>query len=126
MKGILGLILIIISAISFVISENRDNDFFWCDRPYRVVERHESQHTYKGHAVPEYYLTVKYNDQPTTLTCFGVYGSEYFLQKEGTTHVSRINNFEWPAYVELVLVIIGCVLLSIYMANLTFNNPPYA
>lgn len=115
-NGIIGLILLVFGFALFLLSVETKSDIFWHNKSYVVIEHNQSQHEYKGRAIPEYYLTVKYEDNSTS--CFEVSGSSYFLHKDGSSGNSRIENYKFVPGLSIIIMIIGIVMGCVYLVDL--------
>lgn len=116
MKGIIGLVLIIIGFVSLFWT---GNDLLFHTRTYTLISKHQSEHKYKGNYHPDYYITVRYDDDTKFNWTKSVGGASYFSMTEG----SRYNERE-PKNNTLLLCLVfgsmlaGAILLAIYMTNL--------
>lgn len=119
MKELIGLILIISGLVLLTRVDDKDNDFYWYDRTYTVLEKNQSEHIYKGQSNPDYYLTVSYNDDQEFNWTKSVSGSTYFSQKIGHSYKIRDTkpSYEIGHWIVFVVMGIGVFVLSYGLAH---------
>lgn len=107
--------------VHFEIVNNRDNSTFWYTRTYTVIEKNQSEHQYKGSWKPDYYVTVKYEDEPNTLYTEYFNGAKYYNVKEGQSYTKRdiVNERKYNRanWITLGIAFVGIVMMSIAVAN---------
>lgn len=104
MKGIIGLVLIIIGLGLMIWSCNKDNDLFYYNRPYTLIKKHQSEHLYKGKYKPDYYFTVSYDDKEYNWTK-SVQGTVYFSRYENGRYFER--DIKPHSYIICVFWLVG-------------------
>jgi len=114
MKAWIGLIVIIFSFWVMIWGGNRDNDYTWYTRKYTVIEKNQGEHRYKGNYYDDYYLTLKYDDDPTHLWVKGVRGETYFAVKVNSRYLERDEKHEAFIILSFMLLFVAGVALLIW------------
>ncbi len=115
------LIIVGFFFVHFGVLNNENNDQFWRDRKYTLIEKHPGAHEYKGKVVEDHYVTIQYSDEPNTLWTREVSGASYYSMDEGKTYSERGPKDEKLLNrLNLALIAIGffgIVIMSIGIAN---------
>ena len=119
MKGIIGLALIVIGFGLLIWGVNEKNDLFHYTRTYTLITKHQSEHSYKGSYHPDYYITVRYDDDSQFNWTKSVGGASYFSMTEGRKYEEREenNNFTVLIFVMFGIFIVGAGFLNAYMTD---------
>ncbi len=119
MKGIIGLAFIVIGFGLLIWGGNEKNDFFHHTRTYTLITKHQSEHSYKGKYHPDYYITVKYDDDNQFNWTKSVGGASYFSMTEGCRYEERADNKSITILFLLVVgfMLVGSIFLSIFMTD---------
>lgn len=117
-----GFLLIVgVFVCIFGVLENKNNDDFWKDRTYTLVEKHMGAHEYKGRVLSDHYVTIQYSDEPNTLWTREESGADYYSMKEGRTYTERGPKDEKlmnKLFLGLMLLgFAGVIFLSVSLAN---------
>ena len=119
MKGIIGLVLIILGFVVMVWSNDRDNKLFWYDRPYTVLKRHQSEHMYKGTYRPDYYQEIRYDDDKNFTWTRKIDGSTYFSQEINSRYIAKDTTklFDKIIWVCFALWLSGAMVLASHFTS---------
>lgn len=116
-----GTIMIILTLPFLLLIENKSSDLFWYDREFKVIEKYEGFHVYKGRPVSDYYLKVNYVDDEKINWIESVSGSEYFSYDVGGTYIKRCikdrNLYDTIGIIGFPILFLGVLILSIGLSE---------
>ena len=111
-----GLGLIVFFFLFLVFMQIRSFDLFWYDREFKVIEKHQGGHEYKGRSVFDYYIEVSYVDDKESNWVEEVSGNKFFAYDVGSSYTKRdirdesmYNKLHW---ITIFFILVGCVFFS--------------
>jgi hypothetical protein len=120
MKGIIGFVLIVIGFSLLYWVSDKDNKLFFYTRTYTLITKHQSEHYYKGNYRPDYYITVKYDDDSNFYWTKSIGGASYFSMTEGRRYEEKAET-QRVSLVFLILCgffLVGSTFLAIFMVDI--------
>lgn len=109
---ILSVLTILLNLYVLTLVHDKTNDELYYDRYYTVIKKNIGSHLYKGKGVIEYYLTVKYDDDPKVNWISEVPGTKYFSVDENKKYSKR--ELKNPIFYVLLFILILLSVVSLF------------